>query len=104
MARITSGCAAMRSPSIKMALITSGCAAMRSPSIKMALITSGCCAPQLLSTRGIPCWMSNEGSDSGRGGAAAAEAAVGETVILWHPPVPLSGVSIGINRGGVPSK
>ena len=25
--------------------------------------------------------------------------AVGETVILLHPPVPLSGVSMGINRG-----
>ena len=30
---------------------------------------------------------------------AAVELAVGETVILLHPPLPLLGVSIGMERG-----
>ena len=34
-----------------------------------------------------------------RGAGCGGDLAVRETVILLHPPVPLAGVSIGINRG-----
>ena len=39
------------------------------------------------------------GAEAEAEGAKAAMTAVGETVILLHPPLPLVGISTGINRG-----
>ena len=41
----------------------------------------------------------NEPGGAGNSGFRMTELAIGKTVILLHPPLPLTGVSIGMQKG-----
>ena len=91
-----------------MALITSGCVSCRSKVLPASL-----CRPRLPprlhrpQRRYLHHWLEGRAGVAaaavaaavGMAAATAVVVAVGETVILLHPPLHLVGVSIGINKG-----